>query len=422
MKIVYLHQYFNTANVAGSTRSYEFARRLVRGGHEVHIVTSDRTASEAARSWHVTTLEGITIHSVRQPYNNAMTAGERIRAFIGFAVSASRLARSLRGDIVFATSTPLTIVIPALVATFWRRTPFVLEIRDLWPTVPIAMGYLRNPVAKMLAIGLERLAYWRATKIIALSEDMADGVKKAHGAANKVTVIPNVSDTKRFRMDSDESPEFDLQYPELVDRSFVVYTGTFGRVNGLDYMAKLAHEYARLDSSLAFVAMGEGAEKVQVIDKASDMGVLNQNFFVYDPIPKKDLPRVLSRALACASWVVPIKELEANSANKLFDAFAAGKPMVINHGGWQQDLLESSGAGLALSAVDIAAAAEKLSEHLSDEGWLNSARSASARLGEHTFEVEKLYGEFASVLEAAYQTRAGGMEATDPSATARASR
>lgn len=422
MKIVYLHQYFNTANVAGSTRSYEFARRLVRDGHEVHIVTSDRSPSATARSWHITTLEDITIHSICQPYNNAMSAGERVRAFIGFAVSASRLARSLRGDVVFATSTPLTIAIPALVATFRRRTPFVMEVRDLWPTVPIAMGYLRNPVVRALAVGLERLAYWRASKIIALSEGMADGVKKVPGAVSKVSVIPNVSDTKRFRIASDESLEFDLQYPELANRSFVVYTGTFGRVNGLGYMAELAHEYAQLDPSLAFVAMGEGAEKLQVIDKASDMGVLNRNFFVFDSIPKKDLPRVLSRAIACASWVVPIKELEANSANKLFDAFAAGKPMLINHGGWQQDLLESSGAGLALSAIDVAAAAEKLSAHLSDEGWLNNARSASARLGEHNFEVEKLYGEFASVLKAAYEVRAGGVESKAPSATDRASR
>jgi 3-hexulose-6-phosphate synthase len=36
MKIVYLHQYFNTPDTTGSTRSFEMARRWVEAGHEVH--------------------------------------------------------------------------------------------------------------------------------------------------------------------------------------------------------------------------------------------------------------------------------------------------------------------------------------------------------------------------------------------------
>ena len=41
MKILYIHQYFNTPNMPGSTRSYEFAKRLVERRDTVHMVTSD---------------------------------------------------------------------------------------------------------------------------------------------------------------------------------------------------------------------------------------------------------------------------------------------------------------------------------------------------------------------------------------------
>lgn len=402
MKVVYLHQYFNTANVAGSTRSYEFARRLVRDGHEVHIVTSERTASSSRKSWNVSELEGIQVHSITQPYNNSMSPRERIKAFLAFAWHASRLARSLRGDVVFATSTPLTIVLPALAATFGRRTPFVMEVRDLWPSVPIAMGYLRNPVARLAARWLERLAYRRSSKIVALSQGMAEGVEEAGGHSSKITVIPNMSDTVRFQAKSTEDSWFYERYPQLANRPFVVYTGTFGRVNGVDYMARLASSYQLIDPDLAFVSMGEGAEREHVVSTAESLGVLDKNFFVFDPIPKKDLPRVLAEAVACSSWVVPVRELEANSANKLFDAFAAGRPMLINHGGWQQELLETSGAGLALSATDIPSAAQRLSQHIRDEVWLENARGASGRLGRERFEVEKLYQSFVGVLIAAF--------------------
>ena len=41
MKIVYLHQYFNTPEMSGGTRSYEFAKRFVQAGHEVHTVRQE---------------------------------------------------------------------------------------------------------------------------------------------------------------------------------------------------------------------------------------------------------------------------------------------------------------------------------------------------------------------------------------------
>lgn len=400
MKVVYLHQYFNTADVSGSVRSYEFARRLVRAGHEVHIVTSDRSSASAGKTWDHSVFEGINVHSISQPYSNSMAAKHRIEAFLRFAYRASLLARSLRGDVVFATSTPLTIALPALVAILGRRTPFVMEVRDLWPTVPIAMGYLKNPVSRFLARLLERTAYRRATSIIALSHGMADGIRKVNGPASQIAVIPNMSDTARFQTVPDEF-SFDERYPQLNGRPFVIYTGTFGRVNGVDYMARLAKAYGSIDSKLAFVAMGDGSERERVIKYGEELEVLNRNFFVFDPVPKKDLPLILSKAIACSSWVIPVKELEANSANKLFDAFAAAKPMIINHGGWQQELLEGHSAGLALSSTETDAAALRLSQHLSDTTWVENASRASARLGREHFEVEKLYQDFERVLIAA---------------------
>ena len=42
MKILYIHQYYNTPEMSGSIRSYEFAKRLAKDGHEVTIITSNR--------------------------------------------------------------------------------------------------------------------------------------------------------------------------------------------------------------------------------------------------------------------------------------------------------------------------------------------------------------------------------------------
>ena len=50
MRIIYLHQYFITPNMAGGSRSYEMARRLVAAGHEVHMVTSSQDGA-AGTEW-----------------------------------------------------------------------------------------------------------------------------------------------------------------------------------------------------------------------------------------------------------------------------------------------------------------------------------------------------------------------------------
>lgn len=401
MKIVYLHQYFNTANSSGGTRSYEFARRLVNAGHEVHVVTSDRAGSSLSKDWRSSDIDGITVHSVPQPYDNSMKPAQRLKAFLSFALRASARGRSLNADVVFATSTPLTIAIPAIASTVGRRVPLVMEIRDLWPAVPIAMGYLKNPLVRFLASSLETLAYRRSSQIIALSEGMAEGIISKGVDKSEVTVIPNLSDTARFRRACITADDFYDNHPELRGRPFLVYTGTFGHVNGVEYMASLAKHYLDHDPNLAFVAMGNGAKKESVRKFSRALGVLDKNFFLLDPVAKKDLPVVLKAAAACSSWVIPVKELEANSANKFFDALAAGRPMIINHGGWQRELLHSSGAGLSLPSHDFAAAAALLHEKLSDEKWMTRACAASAKLGEDEFDVEKSFAKFCKVLEKA---------------------
>ena len=40
MRVLYVHQYFCTRQGRSGTRSYEFARHLVRRGHQVTMLTS----------------------------------------------------------------------------------------------------------------------------------------------------------------------------------------------------------------------------------------------------------------------------------------------------------------------------------------------------------------------------------------------
>ena len=72
MKVIYLHQYFNKPDMPCGTRSYEMAVRMVRKGHEVHIITSKRDVNFSKSQWKEEKFDGIFIHWIEIPYNNKM--------------------------------------------------------------------------------------------------------------------------------------------------------------------------------------------------------------------------------------------------------------------------------------------------------------------------------------------------------------
>jgi flagellar biosynthesis anti-sigma factor FlgM len=289
VRIVYLHQYFNTPDMAGGTRSFEMARRLVARGHQVDLVTSSRDRGREG-GWYTTVEAGIRVHWLPVPYDNKMSFGQRLRAFLRFAVAASRRAASLPADVVFATSTPLTIVFPGIYSAWRRRVPLVFEVRDLWPDVPIAMGVIRNPVAIWLARALERLAYRYSKHIVALAPGMRVDILGKGVAAHKVSVIPNGCDRGVFGVDHASAvAALRASRDWLGQRRLVLFGGTLGLANGVGYLVSIAEAMRRLDPEIRFVVIGDGAERAAIAELARHKGVLDQTFFMPGAMPKREL-------------------------------------------------------------------------------------------------------------------------------------
>jgi len=402
MKILYLHQYFNLPADPGSTRSYEMARRLVAAGHEVVMVTSDYRQRFGHRGWKVTREAGIEVHWLSVPYANRMGYGQRIKAFLQFAIGAATRAARIPADVVFATSTPLTIVLPGLFTARRQHIPMVFEVRDLWPELPIAMGALKGPLIPP-ARWLARLAYRNAAHIVALSPDMARGVEQWGVPAHRITVIPNASDLDLFQNAREAGEKFRKAHDWLQARPLVVYTGTLGRINGVDYLARVAAEVIKMAPDIRFLVVGEGAKEEEVRETARALGVLDVNFFMLPPFPKHQMPMILGAATVATSLFINLPEMWANSANKFFDALAAGTPLAINYRGWQAEVLTQTGAGIILPPHDASVAAKKLVQFIKDKERLTRASRAARQLAETRFNREHLARQLEKVLQEAVE-------------------
>ena len=398
MKVIYLHQYFCTPSMSSGTRSYEMARRLVKKGHKVFMISSKHSHLEIKKR-NFSIEEGIHVWWLPVKYSNNMNFIQRIYSFIIYCIYAYKIGRKLNYGLVFASSTPLTIAIPGIFLSKIRKVPFILEVRDLWPTIPIELRIIRNVLLIKLSLYLERISYRLSDKIIALSNGMRDGIINTGINKSKITVIPNGSDIELFNINSKSDIGFIDQIDWInTDRDIIIYTGAIGKINGLSYMAFMAEEMIKLNPDVLFCVIGDGIEKDKVNLLAKKLGIMNNNFYLVPKMSKKKLPQILSISTVLTSFVINKKILWNNSANKFFDGLAAGKPLMINYGGWQADLLNEYDAGIVVSPDDPISGAKKLNNLLQDKHRLQNMGQAGLELAKTVFNRNELYKSFENVL------------------------
>ncbi len=412
MRILYLHQYFVPPDAPGGTRSYEFARRWVQRGHEVTLVTSSAMMPKGSFDPDRITeidVSGIRVVVLPVPYGNEMGYARRMLAFGQFAAQAAGQVVRHAADVVFATSTPLTIAVPGLLARALRGMPMVFEVRDLWPELPIAIGALRNPVARGLARGLEWAAYHGSAEVVALSPGMADGVAALGIPRDRISVIPNSCDIDAFAVEDADVEAFRRRrLPELKPgQPLVLYGGTFGKINDAGWLVDVAAQMRDVAPEVRFVLAGGGAENTIIAERAKDRGVLGRNLWMLPAIAKNEMPALLGCATVATSLFMPLPQMWNNSANKFFDALAAGKPVAINYGGWQAELLDSTGAGIRLPQADPRAAAHQLGALVRSPERLARCAEAAARIARQRFDRDQLALQLEAVLERAVARHRG---------------
>jgi glycosyltransferase involved in cell wall biosynthesis len=397
MHILYLHQHFALPSGSTGTRSYEMARRWVAAGHQVTLICG-RSDLSGLPDQRVFEVEGIQVRIVGAKYSQKQLFMQRIWAFLYFVAACTFEGLRVRNiDIIYATSTPLTIGIPAMLLKWGKRVPFVFEVRDQWPEVPIEMGYIKNPLLKQLLLWLEKVIYNSAAAIVALSPGMADGVRNVLQKDKNIIVVPNSSDTELFRPDVDGSTV--RKENGWDDKLVFLHFGAMGKANGLDFVIEAA-ERVKENQNIHFVIVGDGSEKDRLIDKVKASGLKNVEFS--GSKSKSELPALVA---ACdVSMVIfanhPI--LEHNSANKFFDSISAGRPVLLNYSGWQRKIIEENNAGFGCGLCDLDEFVQKVLYLYKNHDGLSNMGKNARQLAINLFNRDDLARKALQVIETIY--------------------
>jgi glycosyltransferase involved in cell wall biosynthesis len=404
--VLYLHQHFSTPAGATGTRSFAMARALSARGHAVTVACGSYAGADTGlhggfrRGRREGRVGAFRVVEFAIPCGNAQGFAPRAAAFARYAARASALALSGSWDVVVASSTPLSVALPALVARHGRGVPFVFEIRDPWPELPRAMRVGSPP----LWFAMDRLAdaaCRSAAAVVALSEGMA-ATAVAHGAGPAaVSVVPNGADLDLF------GPQVAPWRPAEArsGEALAVYAGAHGRANGLDLLLRAAALLRAESAPLRLLLVGEGSEKPRLMAEAAAAGLGNVSFL--DPLPKPRLAALLAGCQIGVQCLAAVPEFaEWTAPNKLMDYLAAGLPVVAAMDGRAARLLSEGPCGIATPPGNAEALAGALAS-LAASPARRAAMGAAARAqAVRRWDRRLLAAGFCAVVEEAAATRA----------------
>ena len=367
MKLIYIHQYFVTNEGTSGTRSYDVSKYLVEMGHAVTMICGLHEQSSLPRMpwWRLFRtqwIDGIKVVACNTYYSNKLRVPARLWAFVKFAVL-STLACLLerKADIIFATSTPLTVGIPGRIGAACKRIPYVFEVRDLWPEDLLDAGRIRPGLQYKVWEWLELFSYKRAAKILLVSRGFHDRLLERGFPSERLETILLGADGRLF---SDVTPDTEyMREHELAGKTVAVYTGAHGDANGLFQVIDAA-ERLRDRSDIAIVFIGDGKMREGLKADVAKRGLTNVRLL--DPVPKHRLPGILA---ACSVGLMILKQITRPrwvTPNKIFDYMFAGIPSIVNFAGTTADMVVADGTGLAStpgSADDLAAKIAYWADH-----------------------------------------------------------
>ena len=398
MNILYIHQYFKTPAEPGGTRSYWISQELLKRGHSVTVICS-------TNKFHPEPCEivadNINVIYVKNEYDSKFTPYQKVKSFIHFMKVAIEAGKRLDNiDLVYATSTPLTIGYIAMRLKSAKGWPYVFEVRDLWPEFPIQIGAIKNPIAIKFLRWIERKIYEKSEHVVALSPGMQEGVIAAGTPKEKTSMIPNMSKPDKFYPHEPDA-EIVKQFDIVLTKFNLIHFGSMNPANGLEYIIEAAKVLQdRGEDDICIMFMGQGATEEPMKRLAEKYGLKNVKFYGYYNMS------IVTEVVNCASASITtfrnLPILKTNSPNKLFDSLSAGKPIIVNSAGWTKDMVEQDNCGFFVDPENPADLADKLMKYKDDkeqlEVWGNNAR----RLSIEKYDKSILSSQVADVLEMAY--------------------
>lgn len=345
MKILFLTDNFPPEVNAPATRTLEHCREWVKAGHEVTVITCHpnypigKVYDGYKNSWKTKeVVEGINVIRVWTYITSNKGFFKRILDYISFSFTSFFAGLFLKCDVIVATSPQFFTALSGRTLHFFKRKPWVMEVRDLWPDSIKSVGAMKDGLVLKYFSKEEKWCYKSADRIVVVTDTFKKIISEKGIPAEKISVVKNGANLDLFRP-REKSPELVKKYG-LEGKVVLGYVGTIGMAHKLDFLIDCVKGLP--DCKL--MILGAGAEKDALVEKVANENI--DNVFFVDPVSKdkvadyvalQDLALVNLRRDPLFTTVIP---------SKIFETAAMRVPIMLGVDGEARSLVEHYGAGL----------------------------------------------------------------------------
>ena len=421
MRILFFSHYFPPEVNAPANRTHEHCREWAASGHEVHVITCTpshplgRPFAGYSSAWYrYENIDGIHVHRVWTYLAPNRGIARRTLNFLSFIPSATfRALRLGRFDIAVGTSPQFFCAVATWLYTRLRRTPWVFELRDLWPESIPAVGAMRKSAALSILERLELRMYRDSSAVACLTRAFMDNLESRGIERSKLHYIPNgiVAAFWETASRSDGRSILGASDDDIV----VSYVGTIGMAHGLRTTLDAAAILAHRSPAVKFVIVGDGAELPHLRTVAAERGLANVRFTGL--LPREQMPAVLAATDIALVTLRPSDVFKTVLPSKMFESMAAGRPILLAVDGEARSTMERAGAGVFVEpgdALALAAAVERLSSDAAGRARMGAAGRAFV---EREFSRTAWAGRYLEILQTLARSEAREPVRLKPDAT-----
>jgi glycosyltransferase involved in cell wall biosynthesis len=403
MRILFFSHYFPPESNAPASRTYENCKLWVHAGHEVTVITCAPNCPEGKvydgyknELYAREVVDGIDVRRVWTYIAANEGTVRRIFNYVSYMVSAflcSFLVK--RPDIVIATSPQFFCGWAGVLSRFFRRVPFILEIRDLWPESIVAVGAMRVSRLVRVLEWLEKIMYASADHIVTVGDGYRRRLLEKGVLTERVSVIMNGVSRDLF---TPCAPDEALKQQLGVAGKFVCgYTGTIGMACGLEIVLEAAHKLKeRGIKDIVLMLVGDGASRKSLEKQAHERALDNVIFTGRQP--KEKMPEFLSISDVCLVHLRKSDLFTTVMPSKIFEMAGMARPIINGVAGFAAEFIDKAGAGINIEPENSEQLIEALLKLREDPELRETLGHAGREYVLRHFDREKLAEDYLEII------------------------
>lgn len=411
MHILFLSDNFPPEVNAPASRTFEHCRLWAQAGHRVTVITCAPNFPKGTlfpgyknSLWQTEMMDGVRVVRVWSYITTATGMRARFMDYNSYVVMAGIASLFVgRVDVLVGTSPQFFTAIGAWIIGMVKRSPWIFELRDIWPESIKAVGEMKNsPRALRWLENIELFLYRRADRIVSVTHSFRRVLGTRGIDTNKIDVVTNGIDVSRF---APRPKDQALLRETGLEGHFVAgYIGTHGMAHALETLLEAAKQLKNLPGGqdIKILFLGDGTRKEALKQQALEMELDNVVFI--DSVAKDEVVRYWS---VLDVSIIHLRKSELFTTvipSKLFECMGMGIPVLHGVAGESADIVVREGIGQLFEPESVEQLVQGLLKLRADPVLLDSM-SQSGPKAALRYDRKNLGMEMLDVLEAVSRSR-----------------